>query len=193
MFGVSKPDLEFFSKYPVTHAAEVDQPDLQFYENYPEVVENSARVTTYFIRNLPITIFRVAEAGGNPQAGEYELSSFEHMRARCEGLDRDSVLLFLPGWIADSADYYSGWRWLGDVYYRHGTLDSALNCYQRAVDDMAGDFSLWALIGDLSWEIFRGGASGEYRQQAIAAWTRAMELSPNNPQLAQRLSRAYGR
>jgi hypothetical protein len=193
MFGVSKPDLEFFREYPITHAAEVDQKDMQFYKNYPDIVANSARVTTYFIRNMPIAIYRVAEAGGNPQAATYQPSPFEKMRARCEGLDRDSLLLFLPRWVADSADHYSGWRWLGDVYYRSGTLDSALACYHRAVDDMAGDFSLWALIGDLSWEIFRGGSSAEYRQQAIAAWNRAMQLSPDNPQLAQRLRRAYGR
>lgn len=193
MFGVSKADQQFFQKYPVTHVAEVDQPDQPFFKNYPEISKSADQITTYFIRNLPISIFRVASVGNNPEAAGYHLSDFERMRQRCEGLPRDTVLSFLPQWVADSANLYSGWRWLGDMYYTSDRLDDARDAYRHAAETFSDDFSLWALIGDVSWEIFRQGSGGEDHQQAVDAWTHALRLSPGNPQLLDRMNRAYGR
>ena len=65
--------------------------------------------------------------------------------------------------------------------------------YRHAAESFSDDFSLWALIGDVSWEMFRQGSGSEDRQAAIDAWTRAMRLSPGNPQLQDRMNRAYGR
>jgi cytochrome c-type biogenesis protein CcmH/NrfG len=108
-------------------------------------------------------------------------------------MNRDSVLMFLPAWIADSADHYSGWRWLGDLYYNSGRLEDALGAYDHASRSFPDDFSLWALIGEASWEIFRTGGSGDYREKAIDAWTRALRLNPGHPRLQEAMARAYGR
>jgi tetratricopeptide (TPR) repeat protein len=193
MFGVSEVDREFFQKYPVTHVAEVDQQDQPFFRNYPAIAQGAQRVTTYFIRNMPISVYRVSALGNNPDAAGYHLSAFERMRTACEDLPRDTVLSFLPSWVADSADFYSGWRWLGDLYYNSDRLDDARDAYGRAAQSFSDDFSLWALIGDVSWEIFRLGSGGEDRRKAIDAWTRALRLSPQNPQLLERMNRAYVR
>ena len=193
MFGVSEVDHDFFRKYPITHVAEVDQQDQPFFRNYPDIAKGAEPVTTYFIRNMPIAIYRVSAVGGNPDASAYRPSDFERMRSSCKDRPRDSVLSFLPTWVEDSADFYSGWRWLGDLYYNSDRLEDARAAYSRAAETFADDFSLWALIGDVSWEIFRQGAGGEDRQQAIDAWTRAASLNPRNPQLAERMNRAYGR
>lgn len=193
MFGVSEVDREFFQKYPVTHVAEVDQQNQPFFKNYPEIAGQAERITSYFIRNLAISIYRVASLGNNPDAAGYHLSAFERMRHQCADLPRDTLLTFLPQWIADSADVYSGWRWLGDLYYTSNRLQEARMAYRHASDSFSDDFSLWALIGDVSWEMFRQGTGSEDRQAAIDAWTRALRLSPGNPQLQDRMNRAYGR
>jgi hypothetical protein len=192
MFGVSKPDYDFFRKYPVTHVAEVDLQDQRFFRDYPDIAEGAQRVTTYVIRNLPIAIYRVSAVGENAEASTYNPSSFERMRSYCGGLPRDTVLSFLPEWIADSADCYSGWYWLGDVYYSSGRLGEALDAFQRAARTASDNYLLWALIAEVSWQIFRTGSSGEYRQLAIDAWTRAMQLNPKDPRLAAGLAKAYG-
>jgi tetratricopeptide (TPR) repeat protein len=173
--------------------AEVDQPDQPFFKNYPVISQNAERVTTYYIRNLPISIYRVAALGNNPDAAGYQLSDFERMRKACAGLPRDTVLSFLPQWIADSADVYSAWRWLGDLYYNSDRLEDARDAYRHAARMFSDDFSLWTLIGDVSWDKFRQGSGGEDHQRAVDSWSHALRLSPGNPQLLERMNRAYGR
>lgn len=192
MFGVSTVDHEFFQKFPVTHVAEVDDKNQPFFKNYPQISEQSDRVTTYTIRDLPVSVVRVAESGGNPQAEAYQPSSYERMRHASQDRPLDSVLAYLPQWIADSGDCFSGWRWLGDLYTRANRLDEALNSYEKAAGYFPDDFYLWAQIGDVSWEIFRGGATSNYRDIARDAWIRAEMLSPGNPQLMNRLARVNG-
>ncbi len=192
MFGVSEVDRDFFETFPVTHVAEVDDQNQPFNKNYPSIAGGAPRVTTYTIRNLPVKIVRVAELGGNPQAERYSLSAYERMRQQAADLSLDSVLTFLPEWIADSGNHFSGWRWLGDAYSRANRLEEALDAYEHAVAFFPDDFFLWAQIGDISWEYYRTGGATEYGDRAIEAWSRALELNPRNPQLLARLSSAGG-
>lgn len=193
MFGVSTPDLGFFGRFPVTHVIDVDQPNQPFFKNYPEIAGNSARVTTYTIRNMGISVFRVAQAGGNPRAAEYPLTPFERKRMELPTAPTDTALYQLAAWIADSADHFSGWRWLGDALYRRGDLTQALEAYTRAAGHFPSDFYLWAQIGDVSWELFRTGSPSEYKERAAGAWRRAAQFNPRNPQLMDRLSRVSTR
>ncbi|MBD3298132.1 MAG: hypothetical protein GF341_05710 [candidate division Zixibacteria bacterium] len=192
MFGVSEVDRDFFATFPVTHVAEVDDQNQPFNKNYPGIAGRAPRVTTYTIRNLPVKIVRVAEFGGNPQAEQYPLSAYEDMRRRTADLTLDSLLTFLPAWIADSGNHFSGWRWLGDAYSRANRLEDALDAYEHAAAFFPDDFFLWAQIGDISWEYYRTGGATEYGDRAIESWSRALELNPRNPQLLARLSSAGG-
>lgn len=193
MFGVSTPDTAFFARFPVTHVIDVDQPGQPFFKNYPEIAAQAARVASYTIRNLGISVFRVSGAGGNPQAARYVPSAFERKRAEMPSAPTDTLLAYLAGWVADSANHFSGWRWLGDAYFVRGDLPNALNAYSRAAEFFPSDFFLWAQIGDVSWEMFRTGSSSEYRDRAAQAWSRAAQFNPRNPQLMERLSRVNAR
>ncbi|GAB4328823.1 MAG: hypothetical protein Kow0074_24970 [Candidatus Zixiibacteriota bacterium] len=192
MFGVSKVDRDFFRTFPVTHVAEVDDPSQPFNKNYPDIANNAQRVTTYTIRNLPVKVVRVAELGGNPEAAQYRLSAYEQMRQSAANVSLDSLLTFLPQWIPDSGNHFSGWRWLGDSYSRANRYQEALDAYDHAVTFFPDDFFLWAQIGDISWQYYRTGGPTNYGDRAIEAWTRALELNPGNPQLMARLSSAGG-
>ncbi len=193
MFGVAHADPEFFKKYPVTHVAIVDVADEPFFKDYKPIADQAERVATYSVRNLPITIFRVAELGGNPQASTYKQSAFERMQLRIRGWGVDSLLAQAPNWVRDSADCFSGWRWLGDLFARYGAADKALDAYQRATTFFPDDYMLWAQMGDVAWEVYRKGAGNEMRDRAANAWRRAQLLNPRNPQLAERLAQVRGR
>jgi cytochrome c-type biogenesis protein CcmH/NrfG len=193
MFGVSTPDTIFFARFPVTHVIDVDQPNQPFFKNYPRIVEQSARVATYTVRNLGIGVFRVSGAGGNPQAAQYVPSAFERKRASVPSAPTDTALAYLAGWVADSANFFSGWRWLGDAYFVRGDLPNALEAYTHAIGFFPDDFFLWAQIGDVSWEMFRTGSPETYRDRAADAWSRAVRFNPRNPQLMERLNRVKAR
>lgn len=63
---------------------------------------------------------------------------------------------------------------LGDVAYRRGLLEEAVEHYRRAaeLDPALGD-DLWAKLGNLHLR-------QRNRDQAMRAWTRALELNPEN-------------
>jgi tetratricopeptide (TPR) repeat protein len=192
MFGVSEVDRKFFQKFPVTHVAEVDDQNQSFVKNYPNIANNAERVATYTIRNLPVTVFRVAELGGNTTAMQYPLSAFESFRQRVAGDSLDALLRYLPDWIADSGNHFTGWRWLGDTYTRANRLDEAIDAYEHAASFYPDDFFLWAQIGDVSWQYYRTGGDSQFGDRAVEAWSHALALNPENPQLLARLSRANG-
>jgi len=193
MFGGPNTDPDFFKKYPVTHVAVVDVPDESFLKDYKNISSQAERVTSYSVRNLPVTIFRVAEVGGNPRAGQYKLSAFEQLKSRIRGASMDSVLVTMPRWVEDSANCFSGWRWLGDLFARYGDPDKALDAYQRASGFFPDDYLLLAQMGDTAWEIYRKGAGTDMLQRAIDLWSRALRLNPRNPILAERLAQVRGR
>jgi hypothetical protein len=193
MFGVAHADPDFFKKYPVTHVAIVDVPNEPFFRDYKTIAESAQRVATYTVRNLPITIFRVAHQGGNPRAEQYKLSAYERMQLHFQGWSTDSLLAVAPQWVQDSANCFSGWRWLGDLIARYGDPQKALDAYQRAADFFPDDYFLWAQMGDAAWEVYRKGAGADMLDRAASAWRRAQHLSPRNPKIAERLAQVRGR
>ncbi|MGH7470377.1 MAG: DUF4388 domain-containing protein [Longimicrobiales bacterium] len=112
-----------------------------------------------------------------------------------EGLERHpsaAPLLMLAGLVAERrGDYETAETWfrqvieedpnlvqsyksLGDVFYRRGTHDAALEQYDRAlqINPELGD-DIYAKLGNILYKK-RG------RDAAIRLWTRALELNPRN-------------
>lgn len=193
MFGVAQPDPEFFKKFPVTHVAIVEPSDDPFFSDYKQIAGQADRVAQYTIRNLPITVFRVAELGGNPRASTYQPSPFERLKSDVNSHPGDTLLSYASRWVADSGNCYTAWRWLGDILSRRGQLENALDAYRHATVFFNDDYVLWARFGDVAWEMFRKGAGRDMRQQAVDAWRHAQKLSPGNSKLAERLAQADGR
>jgi len=63
---------------------------------------------------------------------------------------------------------------LGDLAYRRGSYDEALQFYQRAAElspDLGED--LWVKLGNLHYK-------SRNREGAIRCWTRALDFNPGN-------------
>lgn len=72
----------------------------------------------------------------------------------------------------------------GDLHYRVGRYDEALECYQRAVrvaPDLGGD--VWLKLGNIR---FRRGE----RDEALRCWERSLALAPDNPMARNNLETA---
>lgn len=85
MFGVAQVDTLLFQKFPITHLAmERGINKKRAFEDYPQVMKNAKVVTTYWIRNMTVDIYRVAETSGNPKTHNYKLSNFEEAKLLLE-------------------------------------------------------------------------------------------------------------
>ena len=76
--------------------------------------------------------------------------------------------------LEEDASLVQTYKNLGDVFYRRGTHDEALEQYQRALqmNPELGD-DIYAKLGNILYKK-RG------RDEAIRLWSRALELNPEN-------------
>jgi tetratricopeptide (TPR) repeat protein len=72
----------------------------------------------------------------------------------------------------------------GDLHYRAGRYDEALDCYQRAVrlaPELGGD--VWLKLGNIRFR-------RREREEALRCWERSLELAPDNPMARNNLETA---
>ncbi|MBI3873242.1 MAG: glycosyltransferase family 39 protein [candidate division Zixibacteria bacterium] len=188
-FALEEPK-DFFAIRPITHVITEDKPDAPFFKDFPELAHKAERVTTYTIRNLRIVVLRVSESGGSPKAAEYKPTFLERLRDELHTRPMDSLLMGLSRRVADSADTYSGWSLAAEVYHKVDSVDEAIDCYRRALAHDPDDFVLLAQAGDITWERYRTVGGPADREEAVGYWKRALEISPGNKQLTERLAQA---
>jgi ABC-type nickel/cobalt efflux system permease component RcnA len=188
-FSVAEPKT-YFADNPITHVIVEDKPDGPWFKDFPDLSRGAAKITTYTIGHLRIGVWRVAEIGGNPRAEAYAPSFLERLHAEVGKQPMDSLLSGLTQRVADSANSYSGWAFAADLLHRANRDDEALDACRHALAFYPDDFVLLAQAGDLSWEKYRTVGGPQDRDEAVRYWTRAGELSPGNPGLADRLHQA---
>ncbi len=185
-----KESADFFSAKPITHVIVEDKPDGAFFKDFPQLSQSAAKVTNYTIRNLRIGVWRVAESGGNEQAKLYQPSFLERLRLEPATRPLESILVDLNQRVSDSANYYSGWAFAADLYRRADRKPEAVRAYSKALEFYPDDFVLLGQAGDLSWEIYRTDGGPAERDRAVELWQRALRVTPNNPQILERLRQA---
>jgi hypothetical protein len=185
-----KESQDFFSAKPITHVIVEDKQDGAFFKDFPQLSQSAAKVTSYTIRNLRIGVWRVAESGGNEQAKMYQPSFLERLRLEPATRPLESILADLTQRVSDSANYYSGWAFAADLYRRADRKPEAVTAYAKALEFYPDDFVLLGQAGDLSWEIYRTDGGPAERDRAVELWNRALRVTPNNPQILERLRQA---
>ncbi len=184
---------EFFAAKPITHVIVEDKQDGAFFKDFPQLAQSALKVTDYTIRNLRIGVWRVAESGGNEQAKTYQPTFLERLRLEPASRPLDSILADLTQRVSDSANFYSGWAFAADLYRRvdrKAERAQAVNAYAKALEFYPDDFVLLGQAGDLSWEIYRTEGGPAERDRAVDLWKRALRVTPNNPQILERLRQA---
>jgi 4-amino-4-deoxy-L-arabinose transferase-like glycosyltransferase len=178
---------DFFAVKPITHVIVEDKQDGAFFKDFPELARRAFKVTNYTVGNLRIGVWRVSEVGGNAQAQSYQPTFIERLRMEPASRPLDSVLSDLLQRVADSADNYSGWAFAADLYHRADRKDEAATAYTKALEFYPDDFVILAQAGDLSWELYRTVGGPADRDRAVTLWQRALRVTPNNPQILERL------
>jgi tetratricopeptide (TPR) repeat protein len=193
MFGVTQADPELFHTYPITHLAlERGGNRDRAFKDYPEVMKNAKIVTTYWLRNIPVDIYRIGEWTGNPRTQEYPLSDFEKAKLLVEAEQTDSALALLEEFVSRDPKNYSGHYALAEIYFDMGQYDKALLALEKAAEFNPTDFIVHQLLGGVYLSIGSQGGEDRYKLMAIEEWEKALKLFPGNSQLATQLRRLRG-
>ena len=80
-------------------------------------------------------------------------------------------------WFADTAENHIAYA---KILFRVGRMGDALEAAERSAKLGPGDYAAWNFIGDLSFQLDR-------RDRAREAYTRSLELKPDQPMTKERL------
>ncbi len=193
MFGVTKPDPQLFLTYPITHLAmERGGNRERAFQDYPEVMKKSQIVATYWIRNIPVDIFRIAENTNNPVAQKYQLSDFEKGRMFLTEGKTDSARIMLEGFVAKQPENFSGYQDLAEIYYQSGDLNKTETALKKAIRFHPTDFFVYQQLGSLYMDFLEKTEEEIYKSKAIGAWEQSIKLCPENLGLVAQLRQLRG-
>jgi len=193
MFGVTQPDPQLFRTYPITHLAlERDGNRDRAFQDYPEVMREAKIVTTYWLRNIPVDIYRIGEWTNNPETEKYPLSDFEKAKMLMEVGETDSALVLLEEFVSRSPENFSGYRTLAEIYYEMKEFEKAALSLEQAAQFNPTDFFIHQQLGLVYLNLMNQTGEDSYRLLAIDQWEKAIKLFPQNTNLAVQLQRIKG-
>lgn len=193
MFGADKPDPLLFKKFPITHLAmERGINKKKAFEDYPQVMKNAKVVTTYWIKNMPVDIYRVSETSGNPKTQNYKLSNFEEAKLLLEQGQVDSAIVRLNQFVSRSPQNFSGYRALAEIYYDRKDFQKTASFLEKASKFDPTDFVTHQFLGAVYLNLYDQKRDDTYRLQAIEEWEKALKLFPQNDKLAAQLQNIKG-
>ncbi len=190
-FHPGDEDPDFFLRYPITHvaiSAGLGQRTRAFLD-YPEVMRNAKAVTTYYLRNFPVQILRIAESSGNPDAKNYKLSDFEKAKLLIEGGQIDSAIILLGQFVSDHPDNFTGYLTLAEIYCHRKDFPKAVLFLQKALKFHPTNFLAHQFLGRVYLELCDQKRDDTYRLLAIEESKKASKLYPQNTALSARLGK----
>jgi len=193
MFAADKPDPLLFKKFPITHLAmERGVNRERAFKDYPQVMNQAKIVTTYWIRNMLVDIYRIAEGTGNPKTKEYQISDFEKAKLLTEEGQIDSAIIKLNQFVTHSPQNFSGYKTLAEIYYDRKDFEKAAFCLEKASKFDPTDFVTHQFLGGVYLNLYDQKRDDSYRLLAIEEWEKALKLFPQNEQLADQLRNIKG-
>lgn len=193
MFGVTQPDPELFRTYPITHLAlERGGNRDRAFKDYPEVMNRAKIVTTYWLRYIPVDIYRIGEWTGNPNTEKYPISEFERAKMLIEEEETDSALVLLKEFVSRTPDNYSAHEALMEIYFEMEEFEKAALSLEKAIEFNPTDFVAHQQLGTVYLNLGNQTRQDSYVQLAIKEWEKALRLFPGNSQLAAQLQRIKG-
>jgi len=194
MFAGWPAEPELFKKYPITHLAmEVKGGQReQALKDYPQVMTNAKPVTTYYLRNFPVEILRVAESSGNPENKNYKLSDFEKAKLFLEEGQIDSALIMLNRFVDEHPNNSSGYKTLAEIYYDRKDFERAGSFLEKASEFDPTDFLTHQFLGVVYLNLYNQKRDDAYRLLAIEEYEKALKLFPQNTSLSDQLKNIRG-
>ena len=146
LFGVANIDSTLFDRHPITHIA-VDASNLsEAVKGYPQL-DGLSPVTSWWIRDTEVKLYRISELFENPQAARYQLSPYEKAVAYLNESQLDSAQIEIDFYLTEHRLTKSCGRLMTDISLRTGQYDNALRMVTTMAEKYPTDFSVQMMCG----------------------------------------------
>lgn len=139
MFGVKRVDKELFSKLPITHLVMDEGNEKRAREDYKETMDKASFVTRYFIRGVPVRVYRISGSSTNPDANQYKPSDYEKAQEFLAENNGDSAQIYFRQYLSRDIPNYSANLYVADALYSQGKYEEALEFYRKVQRFAPGD------------------------------------------------------
>lgn len=183
MFGVVNVDKEFFAKYPITHIAMDDGNSKFAKEQYPELMNQAKFVTRYYLRGIPVMVYRIAEVSPNPEARKYLPTDYEVAQNFIAEANSDSAQYYMRRYLDLGAPNFSANMYVGDALNSAKIYDRAIESYRRAQDFSPGDAVSALGLGNAFTSLGAETQNAAYFDSALVYFKVARHLYRSDPRL----------
>lgn len=146
LFGVADVDSALFDRQPITHIAVDASNETEAVKNYPRL-KGLKPVTSWWIRDTEVKLYRIGDLFGNPVANAYQLSDYEKAAAFQDDHQADSARIEIERHLAQHEMTKSAGRLVIDVDLRTGRGQDALAMVNTMANKYPTDFSVQMMCG----------------------------------------------
>lgn len=187
MFGVSKPDPDFFRKFGVTHLLVDRANESRAREDYPAVMDSASHLLTYHIGALKVKLFRVAGSTGNPEADSYTLSDYERAIVAFNSGDTLGGFDLVRNVLARSEGSQSYCELIAAYAENQKDYDYAETMFQKSVEFSPTNYNLNARLGIFYKDRYLQSNYLRHKQQGIKYFKLALKYAPAVAKIKQTL------
>jgi len=141
LFGVASVDSTLFQRQPITHLAIDVSNAEEAIKAYPEIGQLTP-ITSYYIRDFEVQVFRIAELFGNPEAAKYEKSHYEVAVEYYLDSVYDSCLFEMKHHMLSHPDTKSPNLILGDIIWKQRRYEAAVTFMKKMADFYPTDWNI---------------------------------------------------
>jgi 4-amino-4-deoxy-L-arabinose transferase-like glycosyltransferase len=193
LFFEVETEKDLFLKFPITHLAlEQGENRDNAFKNFPQVVKEAKIVTTYWLRDIPVDIYRIAEWTGNPEAGKYRLSDFEKAKLLIDEGQIDSGMVGLNQFVSQHPQNLSGYITLAEIYYNRKDFEKSVLFLDKALKFDPTNSITHEILGAAYLNLYNQKGNDTYRLLAIEEYEKALKLFPQNASLSDQLKNIRG-
>ncbi len=186
--AVAEVDSTLFVSQPVTHIAVEVASHAAAREQYPEI-EKAAFVTTYWIRDHEVRVYRLAGLFGNPDAADYAPSDFELAYTAFQEGSIDSAETHLKAHLSDHPMTKSAGLLQTDLYLAKRNIQAGLALLAELADTYRTDFYVQMQCGRLYLMLGLSQNDPSMTELARRYFERGVKVNRFKADFAMRLAR----
>ncbi len=147
-FGTSRPDPEFFRRFPITHLLMDQSNETVARGLYPGLLEGSRVLHTYHINGREVKLYRIAGLTGNPQAAAYRETLYERAVDFEKSGQPDSAQAYIVQFLKEHPQSIAGNVRAAIYALQTNRFDAAIRYCARGLGFAYTDFNLHFLLGN---------------------------------------------
>jgi hypothetical protein len=179
MFGLSKNEPDLFKRFPVTHLAT----DITNWEAalkaYPWLKKNTSFTTSYWIRDIEISIIRILPNPDFTNNSDYQMSNYEKaMQLFTKKGDQDSLMYYLTIFLNRNPENKSGLKLLASVYEFTDNYSKCFDVHDKLINLYPDDFTRYYDKALLYYRLYLSGNNTTFKTKADEYFSMAREINP---------------